>query len=95
MQNQTSILEAAIKRFDSSLFDLQEVVQADLFHSELDAAGESVKKGFVRAAGAIAGVVLEKRLGHGCAMHNQKSQKKNPSIGDFNELLKKADIIDD
>jgi len=40
MQIQNSILEAAEKRFESSLFDIQEVLQADLFDSELSAAKE-------------------------------------------------------
>lgn len=94
MQNQTAMLDAAVKRFESSLFDLQEVVQADLFDSELDAADELVKKGFVRAAGVIAGVVLERHLRHVCAMHGEKSRKKNPSIADYNEILKKSQIIE-
>lgn len=94
MQIQNSILEAAAKRFESSLFDIQEVLQADMFDSELGAARELARKGFVRGGGAIAGVVLEKHLGHVCEMHGHKSRKKHPSISDYYQLLKENDIID-
>ena len=49
-------------RFESSLFDMQQLVQADMFDSELDAARELWKKGFLRAAVAICGVILEKHF---------------------------------
>ena len=94
MQIQNSILEAVQKRFESSLFDIQEVLQADIFDSELAAARELVKKGFVRGGGALAGVVLEKHLGHVCDMHGYKSRKKHPSISDYYQLLKENNIID-
>lgn len=94
MQIQNSILEAATKRFESSLFDIQEVLQADMFDSELAAARELAKKGFVRGGGAIAGVVLETHLGHVCEMHSLKSRKKHPSISDYYQLLKENDVID-
>lgn len=94
MQNQNTILAAAEKRFDSKLFDIQEVLQADIYDSELNAAKDLVKKGFVRGAGAIAGVVLEKHLGHVCELHGLTSRKKNPSISDFYQILKENEIID-
>jgi hypothetical protein len=94
MQNQNSILKSTEKRFESSLFDLKEVLQADIFDSELEAAKELCKKGFLRGAGAIAGVVLEKHLGHICENHGIKSRKKHPSISDYNQLLKDGDVIE-
>ena len=47
MQVQNSILKSAEKRFESSLFDIQDVLQADLFDSELEAARGLSKNGFV------------------------------------------------
>jgi len=94
MQVQNSILKSAQKRFESSLSDIQEMLQADLFDSELEAARELAKNGFFRAGGAIAGVVLEKHLGHVCQSHGLKSRKSHPSIADFYELLKEAGVID-
>ena len=94
MANQVSILKAAEKRFSSSLFDIRDVVQADLFDSELDAARSLAKSGFLRACGAVGGVVLEKHLGHVCATRGLKSKKGHPTISDFNDMLKAADLID-
>ena len=94
MEIQNSILKAASKRFESSLFDIQEVLQADMFDSELMVTRELVKKGFIRAGGAVAGVVLEKHLGHVCEMHGYKSRKKHPSISDYYQFLKENDVID-
>ncbi len=94
MQVQNSIITAVEKRLESSLFDIQEILQADLFDSELGAARELAKKGFARGGGAIAGVVLEKHLGHICKMHGLKYRKKHPSIADYYQLLKENDVID-
>lgn len=92
--NQLAIVKSAKKRFESSLFDLKQVVQADLFDSELDAAKELNEKGFTRGAGAIAGVVLEKHLAQVCENHNVKITRKNPSINDYNQPLKDANIFE-
>ena len=40
------------------------------------------------------GVVLERHLAQVCANHNVKITKKNPTIADFNEALKLANVID-
>ena len=77
-----------------SLFDLKGLLQADLFDSELDAAKELGKKGFLRGSGAVAGVVLEKHLSQVCDNHGVKSRKKHPSISDYYQLLKDNEIID-
>ena len=61
-RQQLAILDSVQARFESSLFDIKQLVMADLFDSELDAAKELAKKKFHRAAGAVAGVVLEKHL---------------------------------
>lgn len=93
-QQQRAMLSAARKRFDSSLFEIRQLVQADLFDSEIDAARELLKKKFFRAAGAVAGVVLEKHLLQVCKDHNVNISKKNPSISDLNDSLKAANVID-
>lgn len=91
---QRSILASATGVLDSSIVDLAEVLQADMFDSELEAAAELGKKGFLRGAGAIAGVVLEKHLSHVCQIHRVKSRKKRPTINDYNQLLKDNKVID-
>jgi len=92
-QQQLAILESVKARFESSLFDIQQLVQADLFDSELDAGRELARHKFLRAAGAIAGVVVEKHLGQVCRNHSVKITKKDPTISDLNDLLKGAGVI--
>lgn len=91
---QFQILKSLETRFESSLYDIKQLLQADLFDSEIDAAKELCKKGFFRAAGAICGVVIEKHLHEVCTQRNIKVSKKNPAINDYNQLLKDNDVID-
>lgn len=93
-QQQLAILQAAERRFESSLFDIRRLLQADLFDSEIDTARELLKNGYLRAAGAVAGVVLEKHLGEVCAAHRVMIKKKKPGISDYNETLKQAEVLD-
>jgi hypothetical protein len=93
-QQQLAILKAAQKRFESSLFEIRQLVQADLFDSEIDSARELLKNKFLRAAGAVAGVVLEKHLRQVCDDRNIKVTKKNPGINDLNQLLKDNGAIE-
>lgn len=92
--NQLNILKSIEQRFESSLFDIKQLVQGDLFDSELGAAKELNKNKFSRAAGALAGVVLEKHLTQVCDNHNIKITKKDPSISDLNDLLKNNSVIE-
>lgn len=93
-QTQLYVLESAKARFKSSLFDIKKLLQADLFDSEIDVAKELLKNGFIRAAGAIAGVVLEKHLNQVCEDHSISLKKKKPTINDYNDTLKNASIIE-
>jgi hypothetical protein len=82
------------QRFQSSLFEIKQLVQADLFDSELDAAKELAAKKFTRAAGALAGVVLERHLREIAIKHSLTPRKSKPCISDWNDLLKSSDVID-
>lgn len=94
LRQQLAIVKAVSSRFESSLFDIRQLVQADLFDSEIASAQELLKSGFSRGAGAIAGVVLEKHLGQVTENHSITTRKKNPTISDFNDLLKDAEVLD-
>lgn len=94
IQQQVAIVQGAKARFESSLFGIRQLLQADLFDSELDAANHLLKNKFVRAAGALAGVVLEKHLGEVCSSHNVALKKKEPTISDLNDALKEASVTD-
>jgi len=93
-QQQLAILQSAKQRFKTSLFDIRNLVQADLLDSEIDAARELHKNKFYRASGVICGVSLEKHLGEICNQYNIKFRKKNLTIADLNDALKKEGVID-
>lgn len=90
---QRQILNSARLRFESSLLDIEQILRADLFDSELESARELLKNGFLRAAGAMAGVVLEKHLGQICQVHNVSIKKKDPTISIYNDALKEQGAI--
>lgn len=94
LNNQLGILSSCSSRLSDILANIKGVLQADLFDSELDAARHLLKNGHIRAAGAVAGVVLEGHLAQVCDNHGIKVLKKAPHINDFNEALKKAGVFD-
>ena len=93
-KQQLEIVKSIQKKFESSLFDIVQIVQADLFDSELEAARVLVKHGFLRAGGAMAGVVMERHLAQVCKNHKITIRKKDPTISYFNDKLKNEGVID-
>lgn len=91
--NQVQILSALQTRIDSVLSDVAGSLFAELQDSELASAPDLLKVN-TRAAGALAGVVLERHLQRVAANHKVAIRKKSPTIADLNDLLKKADIYD-
>lgn len=89
-----SIVKAAKKTLDSALTNLTLMLQADLFDSEVDSSRALARAGFLRAAGAVCGVVLEKHLKQVCGNHGISIRKRNPAISDYNQALKDNDIIE-
>ncbi|ERP95739.1 hypothetical protein Q669_29665 [Labrenzia sp. C1B10] len=89
---QLNMLKAARGALESKLLDLKAVLQADLFDSEIETASALAKAGYLRAAGAICGVVIEKHLLHVCGVHGITVRKKNPGISDLSQLLRDADV---
>lgn len=92
LTQQIAIVEAIKRRFTSSLFDIKQLVQADVFDSELGGARELLKNKYARAAGAIAGVVLEGHLKQVCDNHSLP--KKSGTIAVLNDALKAANLIE-
>lgn len=89
---QLQMVKAARAVLDSALMDLKAVLQADLFDSEVDSARALAKAGYLRAAGAICGVVIEKHLLHVCGIHRLTVTKKNPGIADLNQKLRDGEV---
>ena len=90
---QLNIVKAAKATLASSLIELTSILQADLFDSEIESARALAKSGFLRAAGAICGVVIEKHLKQACNTHGITIRKKNPTISDLNQALKDKNSI--
>ena len=94
-QQQLDIVKSLQSRFDSSLYDIRQLLQADLFDGEIDAARELCSKGFYRASGAICGVVLEKHFAEVCKNHSVAfNKKKLLHLSDYNDAMKDSQIID-
>lgn len=91
--NQVQIISSLSSRIDSVLQDVTGHLFAELQDSELSAAAQ-LKKVSLRAAGALAGVVLERHLQRVAVNHNAAPNKKNPTIADLNDPLKQAGVYD-
>lgn len=80
---------ASLKDLTSDYFyNLKIELQSNIFDSEIDSAYELLKKKFLRPAGVVAGVVLEKHLSNIVNNHNIVIRKKDPAISDYNDALK-------
>ena len=88
MLNQVQILVSLSSRIEGVLTNVEGHLLADIEDRELGAAAE-LSKSNLRAAGTLAGVVLERHLGQVASNRGVKIGKKDPTIGDLNEALKK------
>jgi hypothetical protein len=93
-RNQLAILNSCIENIDTILFDIENILQYNMYKSELEAAADLLSKNFIRPAGALAGVILEGYLKSTCKKHNLIFTKKRLTISDCNEKLKTENIID-
>jgi hypothetical protein len=91
--NQFQILSALRSRLDTVLSDVKGHLFAELQDAELTAASKLMKTSH-RAAGALAGVVLERHLQRVATNHRVRISKKEPTIADLNDPLKTAGIYD-
>lgn len=85
---QVMMLQACMERFENRVYDIKTILQADIFDSEIESAKHLFKMGFLRAAGAICGVIIEKHFADVCKSHGITIKKKSPTIADFNDALK-------
>ncbi len=73
--------------------NIQVELYSELQDAELSTA-RSLTRINARAAGSIAGVVLEEHLQKVCNNHGVKTAKKNPGIADLNNALKDERLYD-
>lgn len=91
---QIKILSSSADTLDDTLAKIKDILQADLFNSELDAAMHLHKNGHLRAAGTVAAVVLESHLQQVAANRCIPISKKDPTIADLNEPLRAHSVYD-
>ncbi len=89
--NQVQILASLSSRIDSVLQDVTGHLFAELQDKELEAASQLIKIS-PRAAGALAGVVLERHLQRTATNHGVILRKKAPTISDLNDPLKEKSV---
>ena len=91
--NQLQIIDSLSSRVDNVLQDVTGHLFAELQDSELSAAVQ-LKKVSRRAAGALAGVVLERHLQRVAVNHKIPIRKKAPTIAELNDPLKQKEVYD-
>jgi hypothetical protein len=91
-----AVFRAAREDFEGGyLSSLRSIVQAEVFDSELDQAGELAEKGFILPAAVVAGVVLETTLRELCdrrSLPQGKLDRMNADlakVGVYNKLVQK------
>ena len=104
MENQITILKRLIGVLRAALDDLnngllipfKQLVQAEVFDSELDQAKHFLDTGYITAAAVTAGVVLETAIRELCKNHEIELYPENSTIPKkldvLNAALKKADV---
>ena len=90
---QLSIIKAAKTTLSSTLVNISILVQADLYDSELEEAKALADAGFLRAAGVICGVIIEKHLKQVCTNHNISMGRKKATISNLSQVLKDNEAI--
>jgi hypothetical protein len=91
--HQLQILGALSSRIDSVLADFEDHLFAELQEKELEAAN-ALKAVSLRAAGSLAGVVLERHLQRVAVNHAVTIAKKETTIRDLNDPLNKSNAYD-
>lgn len=86
---QTLIVESLSSRIDGILAEIESAIAHGIQDAEIDSA-ETLKKVNLRPSGALAGVILETHLQRVAVAHSVTVAKKDPTIGDLNEPLKKG-----
>ena len=94
-KHQASILNALPQYLEHRLSDIELTVASILMGDELLEAEYLLKKGFIRVAGALAGVVLERHLKMRCDKNEPKLKyPKNANISKLNDILKDNNLLD-
>lgn len=85
---QIEIIKSCKLSFESQIYNMQVLLQAEIFDSEIESSKHLLKMGFLRASGAICGVVIEKHFKSISENHKIVIKKKSPCISDYNDAFK-------
>jgi hypothetical protein len=91
--NQLTIFHSLSERIEATLADISGALLSGLQDSELRTASALIKVS-PRAAGALAGVVIESHLQQVARNHDITLRKMNPTISDLNDPLKQNNVVD-
>ena len=94
MATQLDIIDSLSKNITNILVNIISNIELEIMDNELESAKLLLKGKFVRSAGAICGVILEKQFSVITKNHALDIRKKNPCINDYNDLFKEQDIYD-
>ena len=89
LRHQSNILHAVPDHIRFSAVDLELEAYATLMDDEIGAAGTLVRHGFLRPAGALAGVILERHLKNLLRKHQPPIRfRQNSTLSTLNDLCK-------
>lgn len=91
--NQITIFLSITERIDSIFSNIETELFSEIQDDEIETAKKLLKIN-IRASGSLLGVIIENHLKKVANAHKFKISKKNPTISDLNELLKKETVID-
>lgn len=87
-ERQQSIIEAARDLLDTQIFNLENDIRKNVYIDELDIAENLFSKGYIRASGSVAGVVLENHLKNVCKQDASIQLNGSETLSQYNQLLK-------
>lgn len=87
-ERQQSIIEAARDLLDTQIFNLENDIRQNIYTDELDIAEKLFSKGYIRASGSVAGVVLENHLKNVCRQDSSIQLNGSETLSQYNLLLK-------
>lgn len=90
---QISILKAIIDSIDNVLCNINNLIYTELSNSDLESARGFFNSNCFRAAGSIAGIVLERHLKM-VSLNHGRIDKKCPTISDYSNHLLYKQVID-
>ena len=94
INTQLGIVKSTTDMVDFKVKDIVSLLESELFDDELASAKNLMNKGYLRAAGAICGVVLESHFKSIMKNHNLIPKKNDMAISDYNDLFRKENIYD-